>query len=185
MHPPDSASQTASQSVQLFLHSSLQRVPILYNVRQNAINAQLQKLITAINAIKKINCLTAVLTCNTGKHARNADVYNNNSTRSRRIIYLPLFKRAFSTRTWVCRFPLSFSSSICFRKMTFDANGTGLFSSGHITQPTVSKHWRKQKAPTSNSGLASSFLHLPLDCWWKWHCSLYAGSDASTSSYVK
>jgi len=31
LDPPDSASQTASRSVQLFMHSLRQRVPILYN----------------------------------------------------------------------------------------------------------------------------------------------------------
>jgi len=42
LDPPDSASQTASRSVHPFVHSSLQRVPILYNVRWNAINEQLK-----------------------------------------------------------------------------------------------------------------------------------------------
>jgi len=33
LDPPVSASKTASRSVQLFLHSSQERVPVLYNVR--------------------------------------------------------------------------------------------------------------------------------------------------------
>jgi len=43
LDPPDSVSQTAFRSVHPFLHSSLQRVPILYNVRWNAINEQLKR----------------------------------------------------------------------------------------------------------------------------------------------
>ena len=42
LDPPDSAFQTASRSVQSFLHSSGQAVPILSNARQNAINARLK-----------------------------------------------------------------------------------------------------------------------------------------------
>ena len=56
MDPLDSASQTASRSVQPFLHSSWQGVPIglLNSVRRNAINARFKKLIVAINAIKNL-----------------------------------------------------------------------------------------------------------------------------------
>jgi len=36
-----------------------------------------------------------------------------------------------------------------------------------IIQPTVSTHWRKFKALTPTSGLASNFLHIPLDSWGK------------------
>jgi len=34
----------------------------------------------------------------------------------------------------------------------------------------------KEKAPTATSGLASSFLHLPLDSWWNGCCCIYATS---------
>jgi len=54
LDPPNSAWQTASQSVQQFSQSSRQGVRILYSVRYNAINTWLRKLITAINAIKKL-----------------------------------------------------------------------------------------------------------------------------------
>jgi len=36
------------------LHNSLQGVPILYNMRENVINTQLTKLITATDMIKKL-----------------------------------------------------------------------------------------------------------------------------------
>jgi len=41
LDPPDWASQTVSWSIQPFLHSSRQKVHILYNVHENAINTQL------------------------------------------------------------------------------------------------------------------------------------------------
>jgi len=53
LDPLNSAFQTASQSVQPFWCSSWQRVIILYNVHQNAINARFKKLVTATNAIFK------------------------------------------------------------------------------------------------------------------------------------
>jgi len=43
-------------------------------------------------------------------------------------------------------------------------------------QPSVSKHWRKHKAPTLISGRASSFLHPQLHCWWIGCCSFYISS---------
>jgi len=43
-----------------------------------------------------------------------------------------------------------------------------------VTQPIVLKHWKKHKALTPTSGLASTFLHPPPDSWWKGHCSVYA-----------
>jgi len=51
LDPPHSVSQTASPSVHPFLHSSQQRVHILYNLRWNPINRRLKKFIAAINDI--------------------------------------------------------------------------------------------------------------------------------------
>jgi len=45
-----------------------------------------------------------------------------------------------------------------------------------VVQPTVSKQRRKLKALTKTSGLASSFLHPPLDSWWKVHHFLHIRS---------
>ena len=57
LDPPDSALQTASQSVQPFFHSSRQRIPSLQLVL-NAINAQFKKkLMAAINEIKSLTTL--------------------------------------------------------------------------------------------------------------------------------
>jgi len=47
---PDSASKTASRSVQPFLHSSRQSVPYTLQCMLNAFNVQLKRLIAAINA---------------------------------------------------------------------------------------------------------------------------------------
>ena len=44
------------------------------------------------------------------------------------------------------------------------------------TQPSVLGHWREHKALTLTSRLASSFLHSPLDFWWKGYFFLYAVS---------
>jgi len=44
-----------------------------------------------------------------------------------------------------------------------------------LPKKTVWKHWRKQTL-TPTTGLASSFLHLPLDSRQKQHWSLYIGS---------
>jgi len=60
-------------------------------------------------------------------------------------------------------------------------SSTGIFQRPDVlpvTQPAVSNHWRKLKALTQTSGLASSVLRPPLDSWWKGHSSLYAGSPA-------
>jgi len=66
-HHADLSSQTAFRSVQPFLHSSRQRVlPILYNVRWNAINARFKK-----NKNRSAAGLTALCTqyFNSGEHA--------------------------------------------------------------------------------------------------------------------
>jgi len=41
----------------------------------------------------------------------------------------------------------------------------------------------EENALTPTSGLASCFLHPPLDSCWKWHCSLYAGFAIPSSHH--
>ena len=58
-----------------------------------------------------------------------------------------------------------------FQKRTFGINGTGCIHRPDVlpvTQPTVSKHWRKHKARTLPSILAS---YPPLNSWGKRCCS--------------
>ena len=72
---------------------------------------------------------------------------------------------------WTCvsQFHLGSSCFTCFGREHLEINGTVFYRPDilPVTQPSVSKHWRKHKAITLTSGLASSFLHPQPDSWWK------------------
>jgi len=80
-----------------------------------------------------------------------------------RFIYL--FIITFSTWIWVIQSPLG-----CLLPLATEENLWGQVTQVFyelddlpVTQQTVSNHWRKLKALTPTNGLASSFLHPPLD----------------------
>ena len=52
-------------------------------------------------------------------------------------------------------------------------------------QPTVSKHWRKHKALTTTSDLASKFFHPPPDYQWKRNWSLHDSSRMPLPTLIR
>jgi len=70
-----------------------------------------------------------------------------------------------------------FFSSSCSSRRPFGIDKWHMLDIVPVTQPTVSKQWRKHWALTPVSGLTSSFPHSSLDsCDRRWRYCLYTGS---------
>jgi len=85
-----------------------------------------------------------------------------------------------------CRFTRFPSFSTCSRREPLGINGTGFFYGWVIlsaTQPFAWKQWREYKALTLISGLASSFLHLPLNSQQKRYYVMYRVNKHPTSCH--